>query len=517
MAGANLSPRQKMISLMYLVLLAMLAMQVSVEVMEAFSKMYDRTEQFNVSGIKKNEAMMETLKTKAEDSPKEFKATYEKAQKVDKASRTLEHKLEEVKQVILEKHPLEENGKLPATAMGKGDVLDEYLFKADGFTENGAAFVAAIDAYRNEMISLFKGSAIADNVQGGFNTGDIEVEKGLTKSWLDYNFKGFPAIGSVASLSSLENLVVNIENEALSSLLTGRLEKATSIDNVEAIFRPSKSAFFVGEKVTGEIFLASKDASKVPTKAVINGKVMSEKAFSGGKLNINLTANRVGDQPIVGEFTFMENGKVKKIAVKSSYAVVPKPNDAVVSADKMNVVYRGLENPITVSMPGIADNKLKVSGVGLKKTSGVGKYVIKPGSGKEAVVNVTGTTDAGEVIKSAPVKFRIKSIPQAMASLRGKFGTTKMPKTSLAKATITAGMPDFLFDLKFRVTGFKVKVPGRTTVIVNGAKLNAQAQKAIAKAKRGDIVTIFDVKTVILGNSKLKLPAALPISVEITQ
>ena len=515
MAGANLSPRQKMISLMYLVLLAMLAMQVSVEVMEAFSKMYDRTEAFNKSGIEKNEEMMDQLKQQAQENPKQFKEVYAKAQKVDKASTALEHKLEDIKNVILVKHPAE-NGKLPATAMGKGDVLDEYLFKGDKLSPAGQAFVKAIDDYRNTMATLFAGTSIETNVKAGFNTDPVKVEKGLKKTWLDYNFKGFPAIGSVASLSSLENLVVNIENEALSFLLTGRLKKATSASNLEAIFKPSKSAFFVGEKVTGEILLASKDASKVPTKATINKKTLNSKAFSGGKININLTANKVGDQPLIGEITFVEGGKEIKIPVNSSYAVVPKPNDAVVSADKMNVVYRGLENPITVSMPGIADNKLKVSGVGIKKAKGVGKYMLTPGKGKEAIVNVTGTTDAGESIKSAPVRFRIKSIPQAMASLRGQFGTTKMPKTSLAKATVAAGMPDFLFDLRLRVTGFKIKVPGRTTVIVNGPRMNAQAQKAIAKAKRGDIITIFDVKTTLVGNSKLKLAPSLPIAVEIT-
>ena len=93
----------------------------------------------------------------------------------------------------------------------------------------------------------------------------------------------------------------------------------------------------------------------------------------GGAI-LDFPAGNVGENEIKGKFIFMENGKPVEIPVETSYAVVAKPNSAVISADKMNVVYRGVQNPITVSVPGVADNAVKASAPGLKKVKGIGKY-----------------------------------------------------------------------------------------------------------------------------------------------
>jgi hypothetical protein len=113
-------------------------------------------------------------------------------------------------------------------------------------------------------------------------------------------------------------------------------------------------------------------------------------------------------------------------------------------------------------------------------------------------------------------KFRAKDIPAAMASARGQYGTVRMPKNAVARTPIGAGLPDFVFDLNLKVKSFKVKVPGQVTVIVNGTTFNAQAKKALSKAKRGDIIHIFDVKASIVGNSSYVLKRVLPVAIELT-
>ncbi len=178
------------------------------------------------------------------------------------------------------------------------------------------------------------------------------------------------------------------------------------------------------------------------------------------------------------KISFTENGEPVEVPFESSYSVIPEPSNAVVSADKMNVVYRGLDNPISVSLPGVGDNNLNVSASGGKLTGSRGKYSIRPGAGNVATINVSAKLSSGKTVNSKAT-FRIKDIPAAMGSVRNQYGTVRMPKSGLSNAPIAAGLPDFEFDLKLEVKSFKIKVPGKLTIIVNGDQLNAAAKKAI--------------------------------------
>jgi hypothetical protein len=142
--------------------------------------------------------------------------------------------------------------------------------------------------------------------------------------------------------------------------------------------------------------------------------------------------------------------------------------------------------------------------------------MLAPGKGKEVSIRVSGTTNDGELIKSPPVKFRIKDIPAPAASIRKQIGVIRMPKSSLSKSEIGAELIDFDFDLKLKVSSFKIKVPGQSTVIVQGTRLNPRAKKALQKARRGDVINIFDLKASIVGNSSYRLKKVLPLSVELT-
>ncbi|NIJ43667.1 gliding motility-associated protein GldM [Wenyingzhuangia heitensis] len=519
MAAAKLSPRQKMINLMYLVLMAMLALNVSSEVMEAFSKLFDSSEKTIETSVEKNKEILSELKTLSKENPAQYEDLYNTGQKVRELSESLVTELNILKTKIINSVELDEDtGKLPAANMDKSEVLDNYLFSGSGTSKAGKKFIETVTNYKIGMLQLVgNNSAVKNQLETSFNTEGTKVD-GAKIPWLNYNFYGLPSIGSLAVLSSMENVVLSVENETLSGFISGRLKKATSANNLEAFVKLNKNTFSPGDNVEATVFLASKDDTKVPNEVKINGTkidLKNPKNFEDGKIVYKFKAGAVGDRPIVGSFTFVENGKSVVVPVNGNYSVVAGSNQANVSADKMNVVYRGLENPITISMPGISPTKIKASASGLVKKGG-SSYMLKPGTGTTVNINVTGTTDSGETIKSPPVTFRIKDVPQAMASIRGEFGSITMPKTSLAKSSIAAALPDFVFDLNLKVLSFKVKVPGKTTVIVNGNRMNSQAQKAIASAKRGDIVTIFGIRASIIGNSSYKLKEVLPISVEIS-
>ncbi|NJB81988.1 type IX secretion system motor protein PorM/GldM [Wenyingzhuangia aestuarii] len=518
MAVGKQSPRQKMINLMYLVLMAMLALNVSSEVMEAFSKLFDSSESTIETNIVKNKETLAELKRLSQENEAQYGVLYKKGEQVRELSEELINELTLLKTKIIssvEKDP--ETGKLPAADMDKSEVVDSYLFSANGASKTGKRFIETVQKYRTEMLQLVEDPTVKNQINASFDTKPTKVD-GVNIPWLNYNFYGLPSIGSLAVLSSMENVVLSIENETLSSFISGRLKKATSATNLEAFVKLNKNTFSPGDNVEATVFLASKDDTKVPNEVKINGAkidLKNSKNFVDGKVVYKFKAGAVGDRPIVGSFTFIENGKPVVVPVNGNYSVVAGSNQAIVSADKMNVVYRGLDNPITISMPGISPTKVKASASGLRKQSG-SSYMLKPGTGKTVSINVSGTTDSGETIKSPPVTFRIKDVPQAMASIRGEYGSITMPKTSLAKSSVAAGLPDFVFDLDLKVLSFKVKVPGKTTVIVNGNRMNSQAQKAIASAKRGDIVTIFGIRASIIGNSSYKLKEVLPISVEIS-
>jgi gliding motility-associated protein GldM len=180
----------------------------------------------------------------------------------------------------------------------------------------------------------------------------------------------------------------------------------------------------------------------------------------------------------------------------------------------MNVVYRGVANPMSISIPGIPNNKVSASAPGLKKVNG-SKYVMNPGTGRTVKIVASGILPDGQRI-STPAEFRIKDIPRPSGSVRGEPGSVKMPRRNLEVSTIGAFLEDFDFDLNLAISGFKFKVPGQPTVSVNGNKLDSRAKSALKRAKRGDAIQIFDINAYITNNRSYKLKKVSPVVVEIT-
>ena len=180
----------------------------------------------------------------------------------------------------------------------------------------------------------------------------------------------------------------------------------------------------------------------------------------------------------------------------------------------MNVVYRGVKNPLSISIPGVSDNKVKVSAPGITKVKS-GKYImdVTRYKGKEVKINVTGVANGKPVHDSKT--FRVKNIPPPVGTVRGESGMIKMPKRNMEVATIGAKLPDFDFDVKLGVKYFDFKVPGQPTVRVNGTRLNSKAKQLLRHVKRGQTVQIFGIKAVLKGNSGYQIKKVSPVIVEI--
>jgi len=509
MASGQLSPRQRMINLMYLIFIAMIAMQMSKEVLSAFGYMNEKLTENNSTATVKNDAILANLSTKSKEQPEKYSSLYIKANRVNDLSKNFYEYLEKEKVLFLK----DQEDLADYESMDKRDIVDEYFFIGDGFTPEGQQFLDNINGYRNQIIEIVgENNSLASNINKRFDTSDQDTEAGK-QAWLKNRYEGFPLISTVTNLTSMQTDIKTTQSEIYGNLLGGQLESDVSMSNYNTILIPDKSAFFQGENFTGKIVLGRYDETLVPSEVVVNGSNVT--TFEGGGALLDFPAGSVGERVIKGKFVFIENGQPVEIEINSTYAVIPRPNSAVISADKMNVVYRGVPNPMTISIPGIPDNLVNATGNGLTSASGTGKYIMtpKPG-GKEVSITVTGKLPNGQNVSSSQV-FRIKDIPSPVATIRKEYGYVKMPRASLEKSTVGAALPDFDFDLTLSTTGFTVKVPGQFAVVVNGNKMDAAAKKAIAKAKRGDIVTIFNVKSSLVGNSAYKIKNAAAVSIEI--
>lgn len=504
-----MSGRQKMINLMYLVFIAMLAMNMSKEVLSAFGFMNEKLVENNVSTSEKNALAYANLATKAIEQPAKFAPLKEKADKIKQYSSEFYEYLEELKQQMI----ADVEKKDDYEAMDKTDWLDAYFFKGDTYTENGQEFLNKINGYRNNVIdALGEKSKFVPVLKSRFTTDDVkDDETGNSVAWLRARYEGFPMVASLTNFTQIQADIKNTESDIITDLLGGQLESEVSMSNYNGIVQLDKNAFYPGDNVTGSVVLGRYDPSLKPSKVILDGKKYDN--FKDGSVVLDMRAGGVGEKDIEGTIFFMENGKEVPVPFKSTYSVISKPNAPVVSADKMNVVYRGLDNPISISLPGVADKDIKASAPGLQKV-GAGKYLMRPKSGNTVKISVSAKLADGKTTTTS-TDFRVKDIPAAMGSVRGQFGTVRMPKSGLANTPIGAGLPDFLFDLDLQVTSFKVKVPGQLAIIVNGTQFNAAAKKALSKAKRGDMINIFDIKAQIKGNT-YKLKQVLPVSIELT-
>jgi gliding motility-associated protein GldM len=496
----------------------MLALNMSKEVLSAFGLINERFETANNLALTSNQGILADLDLKAQDKPEQYKVPNEIGKKVDAASTTFYKFVETLKGDFTKDIKREENGKLPYETMDNSSKLDESWFSGDGLSAKGKEVVAAVEAYKSAINSAIGSDAkfkdILTEFNTKFNTGDVVDREGVKKNNLDYNFKHFPLIASVAKLTAIQNDVNSTENQILSRLTGSTAVAAASMKNYTAIVIPEKSAFFAGEAVKGRIVLGRFDKSTVPTKVEVNGSNLNlGTALHDGQVDFSFGAGNVGEHDIKGNFTFMEDGKPVAIPIVGNYVVVPKPNSATISADKMNVVYRGVINPMTISFAGVSADKVSASAPGLSSAGKAGSYNMNPGQGSEVVINVTGTLPDGSKVSDKKA-YRIKGIPAPVGAIGGEMGIVKGQASRLKVSQISAKLPDFDFNVNLIVAGFTLKVTGQPAVIVNGDRVNAQCATVLARVARGDQVTISDIKTKLVG-SDIMLSRTAPVIYEI--
>lgn len=448
----KISPRQKMINLMYVVLMAMLALNVSSDVLKGFTLVADKLDLSTQNATHINEGIYKNFEEQMKANPAKVKEWYDKAQFVRQISDSLYNMAEELKMAIVVK--------------SDGDEADVHNIKNQEDLEaatsvmlapnkgRGKELFNAINSYRSRITKMVTDAEKRAVIESNLNTDVPQSAKAEGKNWEEYMFESQPTAAAVTLLTKLQNDVRYAEGEVLHNLVSNIDVKDLRVNEVNAYVVPNSQTIVQGGRFSAQIFMAAVDTTKRPTIYIGGREIKSEKGL------YETICNTTGDFTLSG-YIEMLNGGGEKIRREFSQKYTVIPPSATVSADIMNVLYAGYDNPMSVGVPGIPSSKLRVSMTGgnlIQK--GDGKYIARPTNvGGEAVITVAAETE-GRVQEMGKFTFRVRKLPDPTAFIQNgddHFLGGKLSKQILMNTSnLSAAIDDGLLNIPFQVKGFEM-------------------------------------------------------------
>lgn len=489
MAGGKETTRQRMINIMYLVLLAMLALNVSDTILQAFKNINDSLETSRNNASASIEQILSNYEaTKAKEDPINNGPLLAKAKQAKVYSDALNSYIESIKKKFLEKG----GGINPETNdFNQRDNLD---IAQDIMINNreGSKLKAMINDTRQKLVSLLK----EDQKQGiSFSLEVKEPKNAGKKSWEEVNFgDGIPLTAANTILTKIQNDVKTAEAEVIKKLLSD--EPIVILNQFAAVAVAPTSYVIQGQPYTAEVFLTASDA-KSAADITVNGNALPVR---GGKGTFTGSTNSVGVFKWVGTIR-VKNNKTGKVDVyrtaEQSYQVA-KPS-ATVSSDNANVIYPGIPNPFSVSAAGFPLESVRASISSGTMTGGGGKFRVLVGGdqvGKEVTISVSAMNN-GKSVSLGAQKFRVKAFPPPKAKVGGKSGGDRSAAQLRSEDAIEAELEDFLFDVKFTVLRYTVTVlkPRQDAVPIagSGSSFSGAVRSAMNSITPGTTVIFKDI------------------------
>ena len=506
-------PRQLMINLMYLVLTALLALNVSAEILNAFNTVNKGIGESNNILTEKNQGYMEGITSTAASDPRpETQENLRKATEAQKISNEFVAFIEEYKTKIMELAggPSDEPGKLLKTE-GEMEKTSNWLVKQG----QGDALMTKIEETRKKFLDLVAGS----NINVPLSVTPVPESAG-NKSWSVYNFDRVPAIAITTILTKLQQDAKSTESTILEYLARDINIKDFKVDKMAAIVASPSSYVRRGQEYTAQIFVGATSTAINPQIFLgsFTSEVKKDPADATGKsfLEIEGTTPPLNNpQPMTvvnGFATIKESagsgrsyqgviqvpmpdkpGSFKYYPFESKYETF-EVGKAVVSPTAMNVLYIGVDNPIKISVPGYASDKVTASGCGIVKKQGE-EYVAKP----TAVGNdeITVSVNTGKGTETSKEAFRVRRIPDPYAYILDvKGGPLPIGKFKAATSIIVKN-PDFVFQIPYTIASFEMVYAPKTGNVVsdvsNSGNLSKLMKDIQAKAKPGDTVVLQNV------------------------
>ena len=505
MAKEKLSPRQKMINLMYLVFICMLAMQIDQEIIRSYFDTNDSLTKSRELTEKKNDEIFEvTLKAKAETN-EAMAQNYELYGGLKDKINALVQSIEKIKTDMKKESGYDDAAGVDGnfSVLNGTEVASNKFF--DGGNEESPSKTAndlkkQMDDLRNFISQSFGKSTdnalknIATRANSTLATEFPKGEKRNGKNWLVYKFHNQPLIAALSNLEVIQAEVRNLQSDALASMLQEKVDADIQFNAYEAIVA-GPTVIIQGQPVEAKVFIGtySDDPNLKFSGVDRTAKGMGFKTLGGG----------VGDHVFSGTVSYRNSkGEMVALPFKHNYTVIAGAQEvklqsgALVSADKMNVLYRGVENPISASMLGVDNSTVTLSAPGASVSGGKGKWIVRPGAGATVNITVAGKQPNGKVI-SQSFPFRIKSIPAPQGQIRNQ-NVVSMPASSISRQVVSAAIPDFDFPVSFQVTGFRFKAPGKAATFVSGNSL-AGAANLTAGLRAGDVCYVFDIQATATG------------------
>jgi len=488
MAAGKETTRQKMINIMYLVLLAMLALNVSDSILDAFRNITNSLDVSRTNVSTSVDQMFTSFEnTKLKEEPGRAKPLYDKA----KQARALSDELENY--IISLKKELETRG--GGYSAETGDLVERgNLDIAQGLMINdkkGEELQARINATHDKLVALLDDS---NNKNVSFTLAAKDAEKsanGKTK-WVDINFgEGTPLTASMAILTKVQTDLKNAESDVIKRIL-GKMDQAVvNLDQFAAVAVAPTSYLIQGQPYSAQVFLTAYDSKSSPN-ITVGGQSLSVK---DGKGTYTVNTSKEGVFTWVGSVSVKQtDGTVKQYRTPEQKYQVSRPS-AVVSPDKMNVFYIGVVNPVSLSAPGIASDKLRVSMDGGSISGGNGKYNVKVGSIGTVKINISAEVAPGKTANVGTSIFRVKRIPDPSAKFSGKNGGAVSTVALKSQDRIFAQLENFDFDAKFTITRFSLIIvkPRMDPILLStsGNALSGPMRTAMGSITPGTKV-IFD-------------------------
>ena len=253
MAGAKETPRQKLISLMYLVFITMLALNVSKEVLDGFGQMFVKIADANNRISESNNLLLENIAVNATEKGGKWSGHKRTADEIQKESDAFFDEIQKIKNKITETQREKDPELKEYAQMDKGEALDVLWFK-EGSNEAKSAFIGMIQNYRGKVINVFGSQypEYIEMVEARFFTGDmnnnIKNRDNIDEPWLDASFKGFPLISSLAKLTMMQNDIRQTEHDVLTTLMGKELKMSSKVNanNYSSMLLTEKGAYYPG-------------------------------------------------------------------------------------------------------------------------------------------------------------------------------------------------------------------------------------------------------------------------------
>ena len=507
-----------MINLMYVVLMAMLALNVSSDVLNGFSLVDKSLQNTTRIASQTNLAIFDDLKEQYEANPKKVKEWYEKAQVVHQMTDSLFNLAEELKELIVKKSD-GDDGRVDSIVNREDLEAATSVMLAPG-TGRGRELYDHINSYRERIMQMITDSAQRRIIASNLSTDLPHNVRTLGKNWQEYMFESMPTAAAVTLLTKIQSDVRYAEGEVLHGLTANIGVKDVRVNELNAYVIPQSQIVVQGGKFSAQILMAAVDTTNRPTIYIGGQAIKSENGL------YETVCSRTGDFTLKGYIEVLNaQGEQVRRDFEQKYTVVQPA--ATVSADLMNVLYAGYDNPMSVSVPGVSTSQVQATMSGGTLTPrGDGKFIAKPTQvGGEAVVTVSASM-AGRMVEMGKFSFRVRKLPDPTAYIayddgqggENRFKGGKLAKRVLLEAgSLGAAVDDGLLNIPFRVVGFETlfydNMGNAIPEVSQSAEFTARQKNMFRNLSRGKRFFITRIRAIGPDGVERTLDGAMDITV----